>query len=49
MSDFPRSRSRARGLTHPGGTAAAAEEFGPRRRGPGARDQRALEETPGVP
>lgn len=46
---FHRSGSCAGGLAHPGGKAAAASEFGPRQRGPGTRDQRALEETPGVP
>ncbi len=46
---FHRSSPRAGGLTHPGGKAAASSEFGPWQRGPGARDQRALEETPGVP
>lgn len=44
-----RSCSCARGLTHPGGEAAAAAEVSPGQRGSGAGDQRALEETPGVP
>ena len=44
-----RSSPGARGLAHPGGEAAAASQLSPGERGPGAGDQRPLEEAPGAP